>query len=558
MKRFDFLPGAVGPAMDEALKKLQSQRVIPRIFQRDASLWSAQPDVQESIRRRLGWLSMPSAMAGQLSAIQKTADFCNTHPVKQALLLGMGGSGLFAEVCRQVFGPAANHPDLVVLDTTDPAAILLAQKQAKPAELLAIVASKSGSTIEIASLAKHFEQFFKQHGLSMTSNGLVITDEGTALEEKAKGWGCPYLAHGPSTGIDVGGRFSALTFFGLVPAALLGLDVEMLLKRAQAMARQCQPETALAENPAALLGALLGSCGIQGRNKVTLLSSAPLASVGTWIEQLIAESTGKQGQGLVPVCQEMPKAVSFYGKDRVFIELQLADAVDAKLQSHVDALARAGHPVVRIGWRDRYDLGGDVFAWSLATAIAGFFLGVNPFDEPNVKESKDKTKSLLGVYESSHSLPAEDGLPAASGEALKAFFGALKPSDYIAVLSFLPRTPVLDKATEAIRNIFGAHFGNASVIGIGPRYLHSTGQLFKGGPNTGAFLFLTGDEAEDLAIPGQAYTFGVLKHAQALGDIQAMQSHNRRLLHIHLGANPEKQAQQLLGELKKAFPAKAC
>ena len=520
-------------AVRHALEQLRTARYLQRLWDRDASLWSSDGAIQAAIRQRLGWLTIPRLMAEQTTSLRAFAREIQDAGFTRTLLLGMGGSGLFSEVCRKTFGVAAQHPDLTVLDTTDPTAIRDAQSRGPVKQLLAIVSSKSGATSEVSALSKYFYESFKADGHPGT-HCVAITDQGTPLQTQAAAWQFRRaFVHGPSTGADVGGRFSALTYFGLVPAALIGIDIDTLLRRAIEMLERCSPDRPLEENPAAQLGAVLGALACHGRDKMTLLCPPALESFGTWVEQLVAESTGKSGKGIAPFYGESLDGSGQPMDDRVFIELQLASAIDPEVDRQVRAFSDAGHPVVRIHWQDRYDLGGDVIRWFLATTIASSLMEINPFDEPNVQESKDRTKALLTEYVKARRWPNETPLLADGGLTL---FGAAqavapksmtqcladwsqqgRPGDYVAILSFLPRTARLDEAVHALRRQVARLRRCATTVGFGPRYLHSTGQLYKGGPDAALFLQLTAEEPADLPIPGEPFTFGVLKQAQEIG-----------------------------------------
>ena len=451
----------------------------------------------------------------------------------------MGGSSLFAEVCRETFGVASGWLDLRVLDTTDPTAIQAAMARAPLERTLFIVSSKSGSTTESNALCAYaYDQCQRLLGEHAGQQFIAITDAGTSLEAQATSLNFRRaFVHGPTTGQDVGGRFSALTYFGLVPAAVMGVDIHRLLTSAQAMRARCQPAVSLDDNPAAQLSRFLGQAYAVGRDKVTLLTSASLSRFGVWVEQLVAESTGKSGKGLIPVIGEPVRALSAYGADRVFIDVQLDSEVDSQLSQRVDALIQAGHPVIRLRWKHRSDLGGETIRWFLATAIAASQMQINPFDEPNVQESKDRTTALLDQFARDGRLPTEESA-AADPQRFREWARSAVPGDYVAILSFLPRTPELDRAVEALRARVADLSGVVTTLGYGPRYLHSTGQLHKGGPATGLFLMLTADDPVDLPVPGQPYTFSVLKQAQALGDFHALHDRQRRMLKLYLGRSP--------------------
>ncbi|MBI3331314.1 MAG: hypothetical protein HYZ96_04285 [Candidatus Omnitrophica bacterium] len=552
----------------ETLERLSTQRVLQRLWDRDGSLWSAEPSVQSAIRNRLGWLSIAGVMSQQVEMLRRLAQELRGAGFSRALLLGMGGSALFPEVCRQTFGVASGHLDLTVLDTSDPTAIR-AHSRRPLKQVCVIASSKSGTTSETTALIAYFHELFKRDGLDAGAHCLAITDAGTPLERQAAALQFRRaFVHGPGTGAEVGGRFSALTYFGLAPAALIGVDIGRLLQRAEAMFSRCGPEMPLEENPAAELGAALGALAQAGVDKVTLLCAPELAGFGAWAEQLIAENLGKQGRGIVPILGEPPREPAAYAGDRVFVALDLASRPDPALEAAAQALRAADHPIVRLQWQDPYDVGGEAAKWFVASAIVGHLMGINPFDEPNVQESKDRTKALLERYARERRFPEET--PACSDaqvevygavgagavsltQCLGDFFRRRRPSDYVALLSFLPRTDPLDRAAVALRERLAARSGAATMLGVGPRYLHSTGQLYKGGPDGGLFLLLTADEPDDLPIPGEPHTFGALKRAQAVGDFEAMRQRGRRILRLHLRGDLERAMQHLARALDDAL-----
>jgi len=551
-------------------ERLTSERVLQRLWKRDASLWSSDTAVQATIRNRLGWLRMPAVMAAQAKPLTDFARDVHQAGYTHALLLGMGGSGLYPEVCRDTFGVAADGVDLALLDSTDPTAIRLAQARAPLARLLVIVSSKSGATSETSALIRYFYGAFAAAGLDAGAHCVAITDEGTPLEAQAKQLQFRRVfTHGAASGADVGGRFSAVVCFGLVPAALLGVDLERLLRSEQAMAAGCGPQVPVEKNPAAEVGTVLGVLAQAGYDKLTLLASPALASFGSWVEQLVAESAGKLGKGIAPIFGEPLRPLETYGSDRVFIEMQLASQPDAALQSHAQGLIDAGHPVIRVRWDEPYDLGGDIIKWSVATALTGYFLGINPFDEPNVQESKDSTQALLKRYAQDGRLPEDEpalfadaqlalfgaasGQPASLEQALREVLRSLRPGDYLTLLSFLPRAPQLDLAIQELRQHLAKRARYATMLGFGPRYLHSTGQLYKGGPDAGIFFLLTAEPSEDLPIPGEPFSFSVLKQAQALGDYHAMRKRNRRILRVHIRSAPAVGFKRFAGALKTAL-----
>ena len=557
------LPDAFAARVRDALRNLAAQQLIQRLWKKDATLWSDSACDWPKITNRLGWLSITSVMEAQIPMIQAAAQAIRQDGLTHALLLGMGGSGLFPEVCRATFGVAPGGLDLVLLDSTDPTLIKQTQQQLPLAKTLIILSSKSGTTTETNALGDYFFEQLRGLGGEPGRQCVAITDVGTPLEALAMSRQFRQVfLHGPQTGQDVGGRFSALTYFGLVPAALLGVDLQQLLSRAQAMLAACGPHADVSANPAAQLAvALTEGLGL-GRDKLTLLCPPRLARLGVWVEQLVAESTGKQDKGLIPVDAEPLRNPASYSADRVFVELQLEGAIDQRVAGHVEVLVEHGHPVIRLRWRDEYDLGGEVARWFMATALAASLMRLNPFDEPNVQESKDRTKALLERYTQDKRLPHDEPLLIDEGiavfgdrsvanvrgleEALRSFLRQARAGDYLALLSFLPRTPDLDALVEALRARLADVVPVATTLGFGPRYLHSTGQLHKGGPDRGLFLFLTADDPVDLPVPDRPYTFSILKHAQALGDLQALQERQRRILRLDLGHPPQPAMSRLL------------
>lgn len=574
-----------------ALDRLRAERYVQRLWEKDASLWSSDPAVQGSIRRRLGWLTIGPVMTQQVPSLSAFAQEIRQAGLTHALLLGMGGSGLFPEVCRHLFGVSPGHVDLTVLDTTDPTAVLTSQRRCPLTQLLVIVSSKSGTTSEISALSRYFYDAFKAAGDDPGAHCVAITDAGTPLEAQAKAWKFRRIfTLDARTGADVGGRFSALTYFGLVPAALIGAGPDQLLRRGEVMLTRCGPDTPLEENPAVQLGVALELLAQQGHDKLTMVCARGLESFWAWVEQLVAESTGKQGRSIIPLHGEPLRAPKRYPADRVFVELQVATQIDPVLESQVDALAAAGHPAIRIRWQDRHDVGGEVVKWSVATAITGGLLGVNPFDEPDVNETKEQTTTLLSQYARDGQFPAEQPLVAdgdvtlyggspgprltaaarpGSGDRrargagqstasrsisqhLREFLQQQRPGDYVALLSFLPRIATLESALTAIRKTLASRLGIATLFESGPRYLHAIGQLFKGGANQGLFLQFTADDPVDVPVPGEAFTLGALKQAQGLGDFYALQRKGRRILRIHLRGDLPQALQRVASALDDA------
>jgi glucose-6-phosphate isomerase len=525
-----------------------------RLWAKEPALWSADPAVQRAVASRLGWLTVPDAMAGTAAELTAWAESIKAAGIRDVVLLGMGGSSLCAEVCRQIIGSSKGAPQLTVLDTTDPATILQVERRVDLHRALFLVASKSGSTIEVDALSRYFTDKVRAvvgagGGKDAGGHFIAITDPGSPLERQARDEGHLRCFLNPA---DVGGRFSALSYFGLVPAALIGVPLKEFLERSIRMIQWCRVDD-VERNPGIWLGLTLGALAKAGRDKMTLLPSPALRGFGLWVEQLVAESTGKQGKGVVPVDGEAVGAPDTYGHDRLFVSLELEG--ESSPESPFDALGRAGHPVIRIGLRDRLDLAGEFFRWEMTTAVAGMVLGVNPFDEPNVTESKENTRRLLdaagagrlpdpqaglidqGLRLVAPSGPSSDYVQGGSlSEAVWNFLKQAGPSDYVALLAYLPQTAAHDAALQAIRNMIQKRLRVATTVGYGPRYLHSTGQLHKGGDGRGLFFLITSEEREDAPIPGRVYSFGLLKRAQALGDEASLAGKGRRVLRLHLGA----------------------
>ena len=577
---------------------MKQQRFAERFWTKDPTLWKQDEAVGRAIRNRLGWLDVVETMQSDCPALLAFAADARQAGFTDALLLGMGGSSLCAEVLRRSFPVAPGFLRLHVLDSTDPDAVRRAEAKLPLETTLFLVSTKSGTTTETLCFFRYFyEQVSKRKGDRAGENFLAITDPGGPLVSLAaeKKFRRTYL--NPP---DVGGRFSVLSYFGLVPAVLMGVDIRQLLARAARFLPQNGAASATEENPAIQLGAILGELALQGRDKVTFFLSPPIASFGCWVEQLVAESTGKEGKGLLPIEGEPLGRPDSYGPDRVFAHLQLNSAADTQLVRLGKALEKAGHPVLRIGLQDRLDLGTEFFRWEIATAVAGSILEVNPFDEPNVKESKDNTERLLRKLESQGKLDESSPLCRESGIALygdagmiaapraapkaspkrttasakpagqvqellrahfgqaahfaqAAHFGQAKKGGYVAFLAYLTPSPAREKWFQQIRTRLRAALGTATTVGYGPRYLHSTGQFHKGGPPTGVFVEITARKKEDRAIPGCPYTFGTLQRAQALGDLEALRSKNRPILRLDLEGSPEAGLRRLAEWIETAF-----
>jgi transaldolase/glucose-6-phosphate isomerase len=519
-KSFETLLGVIATkrkalAVARRLDALDEAQIPKRIWARDPTVWKDDPSTPE-LRDRLGWLTVGEGMAQQVKSLNAFSDEVRAE-FSRVILCGMGGSSLAPEVLWRTFGAAPGYPSLHVLDSTDPRAVRQAERGGDLAKTLFIISSKSGTTQESDSFFRYFWEGTGKRGAQF----VAITDPGTSLGKLAGERGFRRAFLNPP---DIGGRYSALSFFGLVPAALIGVEVESLLHRAHRMAEACAAWVPTLENPAARLGAILGESALAGRDKATFVLSPGIASFGLWAEQLIAESTGKEGKGILPVADEPLGSPEVYGADRLFVSLALAGEADTGIDSRLAALEKAGHPVVHLRLDDRYDLGQEFFRWEFATAVAGAVLGINPFDQPNVAESKANTKAVLAK----RSTPS----PAASAAELERFLAGIKPGDYLAIMAYLPPTADNDRRLAAIRLRLRDRLKVATTLGYGPRFLHSTGQLHKGGPPVGHFLQIVDRTRDDLPIPGEPFGFGELEAAQAEGDLIALRGRGRPAIRI--------------------------
>ncbi len=544
--------------VEQALDQLVVENILERIWKQDHTVWK--PDPKE-IRNRLGWLYVAEDMETHLAQIEALVYAVRQAGYRRGVLLGMGGSSLAPELFARTFGSQPGHLELEVLDSTDPGAVMSQDAKNDYAHTLFIVSTKSGGTEETLSFFKYFyQQTMRSLGAVKTGEHFIaITDPGSKLVDIAQSLDFrSVFLNDP----NIGGRYSALSYFGLVPAALAGVNLRRLLDNARQMASTCRPNRPLDENPAAWLGAILGSLARQGRDKVTFILSPRLTSFGEWVEQLIAESSGKQGTGILPVVGEALTAPHLYGADRLFVSLSLAG--ESGDPAALDELQAAGHPVARMEIEDVYDLGGQFFLWELATAIAGYFLEINPFDQPNVESAKVLARQMVAAYKSSGALPEQpatlhrDGVsvyanhPAGSlNQALDRFLGEARPGDYIAIQAFLQPEEATSQALQDLRRSLQARTRLATTLGYGPRFLHSTGQLHKGDSGNGLFIQLTATGEADVPIPDEigsaasAMSFGVLKMAQALGDLQALRDAGRRLIRLHLEGDIPSQIERL-------------
>lgn len=541
---------------DRALRDWRVNDKVRRLWERDSTLWSGTDEA-----KWLGWLDITERQLAQLDVFADFAADVRDGGFTHVLLLGMGGSSLCPQVLSETFGQLAcisHHPRLHMLDSTDPAQVKAFQDKLDQSKTLFIVSSKSGSTLEPNIFKQYFfERLERTLGKGKAGAHFVaVTDPGSKLEEAARRDGFRHIFHGDPS---IGGRYSALSHFGMIPAAAMGIEVRRLLDRAGEMAIACSPRLPVERNPGLVLGLILGAAAKAGLDKLTLIASPGLYHLGAWLEQLLAESTGKQGRGIIPVDREPLGSPEDYGDDRVFAYLSLEGQRDAQQDAAIETLEKAGRPVVRLNLRDAYDLGAQFFLWEIATAVAGSVLGVNPFDQPDVEASKIVTRAMTSQYESSGTLPGEtafarfdrmaffaDGTNAAVLQAgggrtptglIKAHLSRLAEGDYFALLGYVEMKAEHERILEGIRRMVRDSKKVATCVGFGPRFLHSTGQAYKGGPNSGVFLQITCDDAADLEAPGRKYTFGIVKAAQASGDFQVLAERGRRALRVHLNGD---------------------
>ena len=562
------LPPDLSEAVKGILDDWRKEGKARRLWAVDASLWTNTDEA-----KWLGWLDVVDAELKDTGRLESFAADIKRAGFTDAVLLGMGGSSLGPEVLGQTFGPGAGFPKLHILDSTDPAQIRHLESAIDIARTLFIVSSKSGSTLE----PNIFKQYFWDRAKAVLGEDgaaqhfIAITDPGSALEEAAQKEKFHAVYHGLPT---IGGRYSVLSDFGMIPAAASGIAVRPFLERTAAMVRSCAASVPPVENPGIVLGAILGAAAKMGRDKLTVIASAGIAGLGAWLEQLLAESTGKLGRGIVPLDGEPIGAPAVYGSDRLFAYLRLSTDQDSEHEQAVAALETAGQPVVRITVSDKLQLGQEFFRWEVATAVAGSVLGINPFDQPDVEAQKVKTRELTAAYENSGKLPPEEPFFTADGIALytdsanaevlkrpattlpailKAHLARAQAGDYVALLAYIERNPAHSEALSRLRRMIRDRIRAATCVGFGPRFLHSTGQAYKGGPNSGVILQITADDAEDLPVPGQRYTFGVVKAAQARGDFDVLAERGRRLLRVHLIQDVEAGLKTLTKAIEQAL-----
>jgi len=565
------LPAGLDATVKKNLNDWRISEKVKRLWQKDASLWTGDDEA-----KWLGWLDIVDEQIAHASKLQQIAADVKNGGFRDILLLGMGGSSLCPEVLALTFGQTPGFPQLHVLDSTDPAQIKSVEAKIDLSKVLLIVSSKSGSTLEPNIYKQYFfERVRATVGLAKVGDHFIaITDPGSKMQQVAEVDHFRHIFFGRPS---IGGRYSALSNFGMVPAAAMGLDTGKFLARTKEMVHACQASAPVEQNPGVMLGLILGTAATMGRDKITLITSPGISDLGAWLEQLIAESTGKVGKGIIPVDREALGSPEAYGNDRIFGYVRLESAPDAAQDAKVAALEKAGQPVVRIAMTDTYSLGQEFFRWEIATAVAGSIIGINAFNQPDVEASKIETRKLTSEYEKNGSLPPEspvleeagiklftDGKNAAAlakaagtdrslKNYLRAHLARLSAGDYFAVLAYVQMNSEHESLLQNLRHAVRDRKHVATCLGFGPRFLHSTGQAYKGGPNSGVFLQITCDEAQDLPVPGQTYTFGVVKAAQARGDFAVLAERNRRALRVHLGSDVKAGLKKLADLVQQAL-----
>jgi transaldolase / glucose-6-phosphate isomerase len=537
--RVDLLTASLGSDRQRVTARLErwrSERIGERLWKRDPTVWPAA--APGDVGDRMGWLELPRSMQVEVDRLLAFAEEVRAEGTRTVVLFGMGGSSLAPDVLRGIFGSRPGFPQLLVLDSTHPDAVTAVQARIDPARTLFLVSSKSGTTTEPNSFYRYFAEVVRRAGRPTGRAFVAITDPGSPLDQLARRDGFREVFLALPT---VGGRYAALTMFGLVPAALIGVDVRALLDRAATMAEACGASVPAPDDPGLVLGAILGELALSGRDKLTFLAAGGLAPFPAWVEQLVAESTGKAGRGIVPVVDEPRVSLHHYGPDRLFVEIQDRDAPDAALRAFTDAVEATGAPVVRLRVPDRLAVGEEFFRWEMAVASAGSILGIDPYDQPDVELAKELARQAM-AGKSADAGPAEvvtvpAERPGGLGPALAEWLATRRPGDYVAIQAYLAPSAETSEALERLRRGLLERLDSATTLGYGPRFLHSTGQLHKGGPNTGLFLQLVDSPGRDVPIPGGPDTFGGLIRAQSLGDYRALRQNGRRVLRVDLGAD---------------------
>ncbi|HEY9777113.1 MAG TPA: bifunctional transaldolase/phosoglucose isomerase [Planktothrix sp.] len=570
--RFSYkLPQALDSAVKATIKQWQEGDKLKRLWSKDSTLWTSKDE-----NKWLDWLGVTEDMQAHLGELKKVAKEVADAGFTHAIVLGMGGSSLCPDVLAHTFGTQSGAPKLHVLDSTDPAQVLQREKELDLAKTIFIVSSKSGSTLEPNIFKQYFwEKVSEKVGKEKTAERFIaITDPGSHMQKLAESEKFRHIFYGVP---GIGGRYSALSNFGMVPAAMMGLDAGKLLDAAEEMVHACAASVPVDKNPGAVLGAIMGTLAVAGRDKLTLITSPAIYDLGAWLEQLLAESTGKQGKGIIPVDREPLAQPQVYGGDRLFVYLRLETAANAEQDKAVEALERAGHPVVRINIPDAYQLPQEFFRWEIATAVAGAIIGINAFDQPDVEASKIATRKLTEEYEKTGSLPKETpffesssiklysdeknvkalndavGTDKSLVAYLRAHLNRIKDGDYFATIAYIEMNDQHESTLQKSRVKVRDNKHVATCLGFGPRFLHSTGQAYKGGPNKGVFLQITCDDAKDVPVPQQKYTFGLVKAAQARGDFQVLAERDRRALRVHLGKDTAAGLSELGAAIEQAF-----
>lgn len=555
--------GQYNTAVFERFEQMDVQDFSERLWKKDHTLWKRDEATRKNISASLGWLNVVEKMLPAVNGLVTFTNEIKEAGFTHAVIMGMGGSSLAPLVMQRSFTDL-NGLTVKVLDTTDARTIKEIENSLPLEKTLFIVASKSGTTAEPNAFLDYFyARMEEMKGEAAGDNFVAITDPNTAMLEiaRVKNFRHTFLNYS-----DIGGRYSALSYFGMVPAALMGIDVKKLLELSMDMVKACSSSVPVKSNPGVVLGTAIGELAKQGRDKLTLLMPKEINALGLWLEQLIAESTGKEEKGILPVCEHEIHEPGWYGDDRVFVYIDLAVTGSDKWRAQLDILSEAGHPVIIVPMNSPYSLGQEFYRWEIATAAAGAVLGINPFDQPNVQESKDYTNKIIDQVRDTGRLP-EAGTAVKEGAlsffidtevkegkaAVEEFFLSVRPKNYIAILAYLTETPASNAALEHLRDQLQKRFRVPVTIGYGPRFLHSTGQYHKGGPNTGLFLQLTEEDTLNLTIPGRTFSFDTFKNAQALGDLEALRIHRRKVMRIDLGANTAEGLSSLTQIVKAAL-----
>ena len=544
---YRFLSSHYEATVQEWIQKTEKQSLVKRLWGKDATLWKKSPKDHAEILTRLGWLSVAHLMKDQLPGLKAFADEIRKEGAAHVVLLGMGGSSLAPEVFQTVVGNKPGYPELLVLDSTDPVKVRTIQEKIDLQKTVFIVSSKSGGTIELLSFYQFFfEKIKAAEGENTGQRFIAITDPGSPLEKLAKENQFRRIFLAPP---DVGGRFSALTYFGLVPAAMIGADIDKVLRGAEKMMDDSSLAVSSQDNSSLVLGIAMAVLAEEGRDKLTLVTPESLESFGDWIEQLVAESTGKEDIGIIPVVREKLMAPERYGDDRFFVALMPRNLKNSEeFEAKLEALSQAGHPVLILSMRDAYDLGAEFFRWEFATAVACTLLKINAFDQPDVQAAKNSAKAILKNFEETGQIPIRQ-----TDISLETFWENADTGNYVSLLAFLPDSDPIKGRLGELANKIRTRTKLAVTMGFGPRYLHSTGQLHKGGANSGLFILITANHAADVAVPGEKYSFAQLELAQAMGDFEALETRGRWLVHLRAEDTGEKSLNDVCEKIESAL-----